>query len=108
MMLKILQKNKIKKYKSYGKKFIADSTDAYIYEDLAFKIIMYSTVPKAVQFKTKLLFNPYDPIIKKEQTVLTKLMKVFTSEDILLQHYVLGYKIYLYFPEHKLTITLMK
>ena len=37
---------------------------------------MYSTVPKAVQFKTKLLFNPYDPIIKKEQSVLTKLLEL--------------------------------
>ena len=40
----------------------------------------------------------------KEQSVLTKIMKVFASGKILLQHYVLEYTIDLYFPEQKLTI----
>ena len=35
--------------------------------------------------------------------MLTKIMKVFSREIILLQHYVLNvYEIYLYFPEDKL------
>ena len=40
----------------------------------------------------------------KEQSVLTKIMKVLATEKILLQHPVLGYRIDLYFPEHKLAI----
>ena len=43
-------------------------------------------------------------MIKKEPSVLTRIMKVFAREEILLQHYVLGYKIDLYFPKHKLAI----
>ena len=38
----------------------------------------------------------------KEQTVLTKIKKVFASEKILLQHYVLSYKIDLYFSKYRL------
>ena len=38
----------------------------------------------------------------KEQAVLTKIMKVFASEKMLLQHFVLSFKINLYFPKHKL------
>ena len=65
---------------------------------------MHSTVPTAVEFKTKLGFNPHDPIMRKEQAALTKIMKVFASEKILLQHYVLGYRTDLYFLKHKLAI----
>ena len=36
--------------------------------------------------------------------MLTKIIKVFASEEILLQHYVLGKRIELYFPKHKLAI----
>ena len=40
----------------------------------------------------------------EEQSVLTRIMKIFASQKILLQHSVLGYKIDLYFPEHILAI----
>ena len=40
----------------------------------------------------------------KEQSVLTKIIKVLEREKILLQHTVLSYKIDLYFVEHKLAI----
>ena len=72
---------------------MANLTGIYIRENLAFKIIMYSRTLAAVQFKTKLGFTPCDPIMKKEQSVLTKIMKVFESEKILLQHYLLRYRI---------------
>ena len=54
----------------------------------------------AVEFKTKLGFNPFDPIKRKGQSVLT----IFPSEGKLLQHYVLGYKIDLYLLKHKLAM----
>ena len=65
----------------------------------------YTTTPtpEAVEFSKRLEFNQNDIIITKEQSMLTKIMKVFSREIILLQHYVLNvYKIYLYFPEDKL------
>ena len=52
---------------------------------------MYPTVLTAAEFKTELGFNPYDPI-----------MKVFASEEILLQRSVLSCRIGLNFPKHKL------
>ena len=58
-------------------------------EKLALKIIMNCRVPIAVQFKTKLGFNQHDLIMTKQQSVLTKIIKIFTSEKILLQHSVL-------------------
>ena len=45
-------------------------------------------------------------MIKKEPSVLTRIMKVFAREEILLQHYVLGNKIDLCFPKHKTAIEL--
>ena len=52
----------------------------------------------AVNVKTKLGFNQYDPIMTQEQSVLSKIKTVFSAEEILLQHNVLGYKIDVYFP----------
>ena len=43
-------------------------------------------------------------MVNKEQSVLTKTIKLFAKEEILLQHFVLNYKIDLYFPRHKLAI----
>ena len=40
----------------------------------------------------------------KEQSVLTKIMKVFATDEILLQHSVLSYRIDLYFAKHRLAI----
>ena len=40
----------------------------------------------------------------KEQSVPTKILKVFSSEEISLQLYVLGKIIDLYFPVYKLAI----
>ena len=54
MILNLLKKQ-IKKYKRYRNEFIAGLTSTYISEDLAFKVIMYSTVSAAVELKTKLV-----------------------------------------------------
>ena len=59
----------------------------------------------AVEFRIRLGFNRHDPIMTKEQSVLTKIMKIFSNEKIILQHCVLDqYRIDLYFPEHRLAI----
>ena len=58
----------------------------------------------ATEFRSKLGFNQHDIIMNKDQLALTRIIKMFASEKILLQHYVLNYRVDLYFPEHKLVI----
>ena len=59
----------------------------------------------AVNFRTRLGFSQHDPIMTKEQSVLSKITKLFATERTILQHYVLNkYRIDLYFPEHRLAI----
>ena len=65
---------------------------------------MYCRTPTAIEFRTKLRFNQHDLITTKEQSVLTKIMKVFASKEMLLQHSVLRYRIDLDFPKHRLAI----
>ena len=60
--------------------------------------------PTAIGFRSKLGFNQTDLIMTKEQSVLIKVMKVFCSEEILLQHSVLNNRNDLRFPRHKLAI----
>ena len=79
-------------------------TGIYISNDVALKTIMYNGKPTANEFKTKLGFRQHDIIMRKEQSVLTKIIKLFAKEEILLQHSVLGYLIDLYFPKHRLAI----
>ena len=55
-------------------------------------------------FKTRLGFKQHDPIMAQEQSILSKAMTVFATEKIILQHSVLGYRIYAYFPKYKLAI----
>ena len=57
----------------------------------------------AVNFKTKLGFNQHDPIMTQEQSILSKIVTLFTAEKIL-QHNVLSYRIDAYFPKYKLAI----
>ena len=99
-----LTKEKYKKYKRYEKEFIPDLTGIYIHEDLDLTIIMDCRSPIATAFRPKLAFKQHDLIMTKEQSVLTKIMKVFASEKMLLQHFGLSFKINLYFPKHKLAI----
>ena len=75
-----------------------DLTGIYSHKDLALSIVMDCRTPTAIEFRAKSGFNQHDLIMSKEQSVLTKIMKVFESEDILLQHSVLSYIIDLHFP----------
>ena len=58
----------------------------YARNDLISLIIINCRIPEAVKFKNKLGFNQHDLILNKEQSVLTKIMKVLTRNEILLQH----------------------
>ena len=68
--------------------------------------IMYCRVstPEAIEFKTRVGFNQHDLITENKQSLLTKAIKLFANEEILLQHSVLSYKIDLYFSKHRLAI----
>ena len=59
---------------------------------------------KRLNFRSKLGFKQQNIIMNKEQLVTTKIIQLFAKEEVLLQHSVLGYRIDLYFPEHKLAI----
>ena len=101
---KNLTEEQIKKYKRYGKEFISNLTGIYIYDDLALSIIIDCRTPTTIEFRSKLRFKQHDIILIKKQSVLTKIMKVFASKEILLQRYVLSYRINLDFLEYKLAI----
>ena len=58
----------------------------------------------AVKFRTWLGFNPHDPIMNQEQSILSKIVTVFAVGEIILQHNVLGYRIDAYFFKYKLAI----
>ena len=79
-----------------GEKFM------YAHEDIILPIIMNCRIPTAIECRTKLGFKQNDLIMTKEQLVLTRIMKVFATEKVIQQYFVLGYKIDLYFPKHKL------
>ena len=57
-----------------------------------------------VNFRTRLGFNQQDPIMTQEQSVLSKIVTLFSAEKIILQHDVLSYRIDAYFPKYKLAI----
>ena len=59
---------------------------------------------KIDNFRRKLGFRSHDITMSKEESVTTKIIKTFSNEQILPQHFVLSYQIDLYFPKHKLAI----
>ena len=69
-------------------------------QDVALTIITDFRTQITIQFRFILGFKKHDLTMTKEQSILTKIMKAFTDEKLLLQHYVLGY----HTPEYKLAI----
>ena len=63
-----------------------------------------SKTSTVAELRCKLGFKQHDIIMTKEQSALTKIMKAFANENILLQYYVLGCIADLHFLEHKLAI----
>ena len=58
----------------------------------------------AVNSKTRLGFNQHNPIMTQEQLILIKIKTIFSTEEKILQHHVLSYRIDAYFPNYKLAI----
>ena len=61
-------------------------------------------ITPAVNCKTKLGFNQHDPIMTQEQSILSKILTLVATEEIILQHNVLGYRTDAYFSKYKLAI----
>ena len=74
----------------------------FLEEGSAKQIIMnYRTTP-VVNFKTRLGFSQHDPITAQKQSILSKIVTLFSVGEIILQHNVLGYRLDVYFPKYKL------
>ena len=61
-------------------------------------------ITPAVNFKTRLGFSQHDPIMTQEQSILSKIVTLFSAEEIILQHNVLSSRTDAYFPKYKLAI----
>ena len=91
--LKILRNNKLENLsKRHGSKLIDGEKFVYTHEDIIMPIIMSWRVsaPEEIKFRSKSLFKQHDTIMSKEQSVITKITKIFSNEKILLQHSVIG------------------
>ena len=55
------------------------------------------SIPKGIEFRSKLGFKQHDIVLRKEQPVILKLkiMKTFSNEKTLPQYYILSYQIYI-------------
>ena len=65
---------------------------------------MDTRTTKAVEFRAKFKINQHDPILTKEQSIGSKIIKAFPNEKIKEQFFVLNEKIDFYSPRHKLAI----
>ena len=100
-------KQQIRKNKKDRAKLIKDSKHSmYVHKDILILIIIQSRLsdPKTINFRSDLGFNQINLILKKEQSVIESIRDTFKGEDIRIQYTVLGYRIDLYFYEHKLAI----
>ena len=78
-----LTKQQIRKYQIDREKLIKGSKySIYVSEDLLILIIMQSRLsdPKTIKFKSDLRFNQINLILKKEQSVVIPLLKIFSAE----------------------------
>ena len=78
----------------------------YVNEDIAIIAIMQSTLsnPKTIKFRSDLGFNQINLILKKKQSVVIPLLKVFSAEKIEPQLKILKnerVRTDINFPDHK-------
>ena len=71
-----------KQRKDLIKGWIKQPCRRFVREDLAIHLIIDSRTVSSVEFKSRLGFNNQDPIMTKEQSVLTKIKETFSTEDI--------------------------
>ena len=76
----------------------------FLKEELAVTIMMDTRTLKAVEFIAKFKINQHDPILTKEKSISSKIVKAFPNKEIIKQFFVLNKKIDFYLPRHKLAI----
>ena len=76
----------------------------FLKKELAATIMKDTRTTKAVEFRAKFKINQHDPVLTKEQSIGSKIVKAFPKEKIKEQFFVLNEKIDFYFPRHKLAI----
>ena len=91
--LNILQSNKLENIKDMDQNQLK-AKQVCTHEDIIMLIIMTYRVstPETIQFRSKLGCKQHDLILSKEQSVTSKIAKLFLNEKILLQNSILGYK----------------
>ena len=78
-----LTKPQIRKYKiDRARLFKGSKLSMYVHEDIAISIIMQSRLSnlKIIKFRSDLGFNQINLILKKEQSVVIPLLKVFSAK----------------------------
>ena len=76
----------------------------FVRGDFAVQIIIDCRTTHAVNFKSRLGFNQYDPVMTQEQSILSKTKTIFSDQEIIIQHCVLGYYTDAYSLKYKLAI----
>ena len=57
----------------------------FLEENFAKQIIMDCRTTSAINFRTRLGFKQYDPIMTQKQSILSKIVTLFAAEEIILQ-----------------------
>ena len=70
----------------------------------AIRVIMDCRTTSTLKIRTRLGFKQYDIILRKEQSVLTKIISSSVGKNMQAQYNVLSYRIDLYFDDYKLAI----
>ena len=72
--------------KKHGSELVYGEKCMYTHEDMIMNIIMSCRVstPEAIEFRSKLGFKQHDIILRKKQSVISKVTKLLSNEKILL------------------------
>ena len=65
---------------------------------------MNCRIDESCKFKRKLTFRPFHVINTKQQTITRSIKDAFEGENMQSEHYVLGYRIDIYFHDYRLPI----
>ena len=75
---------KIREYKRHGPELIDGEKFMYPREDIVMNIIMCCRVstPEAIESRSKLIFKQHNIILSKEQSMISKIKKIFLNKKI--------------------------
>ena len=83
----------------------SNSNFRYARSDIILKIKIHRRKEeKAVEFKTKLGYNPVDLIMSREGVVIMIILKPFSDIKMIEQYLVLGKRPDMYLPDHILAV----